>query len=252
MTVGLIDVFSGHLDEARRRFEAVARGAEERKDTRLAGSLFALSSVLFRMGRTDEAEARLEQLLASLEGAYDIPYRIRCHGLLASIRALKDDLDGAIALADLASTATAAAPVMPGLGAAYEGAAEAYLARLARALESKPDDITEARRALRRITSKLLFISVIFPIIWPTYHRIQGRWSRLEGARARAKRSWERGLAAAVQLDIPYDQALAHIDIASAERPGATARLRHLDLAEVLCAEMGLRPALATIDALRA
>jgi tetratricopeptide (TPR) repeat protein len=253
MAFGMIELLSGRLHESKRHFESLARGAAERTDTqRLAASLIGAACVLLRMGKIDEAEGRLEQARAALEYSDNIPYRIRCLGMLASVYVQKGDLDRAITFADLASSELVKAPVMIGLGVAYGAAAEAYLARLARALESGPGDIAEARRALGRITSKLRMVSVICPIAWPIYHRVQGRWSWLEGAHARAKRSWERGLAVAVELGLPYEQALAHIDLAGAEPPWAMARRRHADLAEALCVEMGLGTAFADIESLRA
>lgn len=95
-------------------------------------------------------------------------------------------------------------------------------------------------------------LSWLTPLAAPIFHRIQGRTRWLEGARAAAKRSWHRALAAAVKLDLPFEQAIARIDLARTEPPGSGAREQHLDLAEGLCAAMGCRSELAEIEALRA
>ena len=253
ITHALTEFSSGHLDESRRQFEAVVRRAAEHAHVQhLAMSLVFLACALLRLGELDAAEARLEEARVVLERRHDTFAKPACLGLLAVVHLRKGDVDGALALANLVSSELDKAPMMMGLGIAYRGVAEAYLARYARALQGRPGEIAEARSALRRIVRRIFVTSLIHSIERPIYYRMHGRMHWIEGAPARAKRSWERGLAAAVKLDLPYDQAHAHIDLASAEPPGSDARRRHLDIAEVLGTKMGSRFALAEIEALRA
>ena len=252
LILALTELASGRIHESRRRFQALTLGAAQRANGRhVTVGLTCLGSALLKLGEIDEAEARLEEARAGLERREDSQVKATCLGLLATVHARKGHIDKAVAVADIVCSEAEKAPALMGLGTAYGGAAEAYLARLERALKSRPAEIVEARRALRRILPKLLLATRIHPIEGPAYHCIQGRMRWIEGAPARAKRSWERGLAVTVKLNLPYEQAIARIDLARAEPPGSAARERHLDTAEALCVEMGCRSALTEIWALR-
>jgi tetratricopeptide (TPR) repeat protein len=248
----MTELLAGQFHESRRQYEALARAAAMRtKVQRFVMSLLGLSSALLRLGALDEAMVRLEQAREALEPGGSPALKLRCVGQMAGVHARRGEIDQAVACARVVTTAPSEGPMLLGLGATYGHAAEAYLASLARAPESGPAEIAEARAALRRITRRLRGTSLFVPIAGPIFLRIQGRVYRAEGALEKAKRSWDQGLAAAVKLDLPYDQALARLDLARAEPPGSGVRERHLDVAEALCAEMGCRSELAEIEALR-
>jgi hypothetical protein len=74
----------------------------------------------------------------------------------------------------------------------------------------------------------LLSLAVNIPIGWPSYHRLQGveRWQSGQPRLARAL--WLRSIKAAHDLAMPHEEALAHLALARAARPGSAERDRHL------------------------
>lgn len=74
---------------------------------------------------------------------------------------------------------------------------------------------------------------------------MQGEARRIDGKIGAARRSFEKSLRAARQLGMPYDEALARLDLAGLDTPGTPAREQHLQSASQRLEELGCRFELA-------
>ena len=70
---------------------------------------------------------------------------------------------------------------------------------------------------------------------------MQGEARRLDGKLRAARRSFEKSLSAARKLGMPYDEALARLDLAALDAPGVAAREQHLRSAADLLEQLGCR-----------
>jgi hypothetical protein len=95
------------------------------------------------------------------------------------------------------------------------------------------------RRALRA-TRDLAFFARLFPIAAPAALRARARFDWSEGRSPHALRRWRRSAAAARRLAMPYDEALASLDLAQAADAEGE-RARHAERARRLFAELGCR-----------
>jgi hypothetical protein len=174
-----------------------------------------------------------------------------CRGALALIYTRMGAIDRGIAIADLMISELQKVPPTMGLGLAYACIAEAYVARLERALASRPAEVAAARRAVSQTLRRFWMVTRINTLCSVLYYRLAGRLRWIEGARTRAKRAWEHGLATAMKLDLPLGEALLRIDLARCEPPRSEARTRQLVRAEALLSDMQSTMALSDVEALR-
>jgi hypothetical protein len=133
---------------------------------------------------------------------------------------------------------------------AYGWVAEVYLALWASAPppEAGAEQSAERRaleRAARRACKAGLGLARVFPIAVPGAWLHQGRLEQLAGKHARAHRAWARSLEAAIALRMPFDEALARLEIALDLPPGDARRREHLRLAARRFADCGAADELA-------
>lgn len=84
----------------------------------------------------------------------------------------------------------------------------------------------------------------VFVIGDPALHRYQGWLAWQEGRPQRARRAWQQSIESAQGLAMPYDEALAHYEMARHLDPAEPARLAHLTQAITLFERLGALPAL--------
>ena len=130
--------------------------------------------------------------------------------------------------------------LLPGQGI-YAGVAEVYLARWERELLAhgpRARSTLSARRAARRAVFDLLMLALSVPIGWPCYQRIRGEAQRLDGKQRAAARAFQRALLSARQLGMPYDEALAHLDLARIAPAHSSTRAEHAARAEQMLKQL--------------
>jgi tetratricopeptide (TPR) repeat protein len=291
IVVGFYDIGVGKWDSAREQFETVRRVARRLGDRRrlddaignlaeleaLSGSFAAAAALAGELegnaiARNDEryrAEALAELALTSwqmgeveptlrslgaldtlMAGELELPdeIRIRVSGLAALVHADRADWPAARTVADKAMDLTAGQrPVSFGGFLGYVGPAEAYLA-LWEAGQAGADGPQRASDALGRLHG----YAGVFPIGRPRAALLDGRHDWLRGRRDAAMRSWERAVGLAEGLSMPYEQGLAHLEIARHLAPTDAARSDHLTAARDLFGGAGGLRDLARLDQIEA
>jgi class 3 adenylate cyclase/tetratricopeptide (TPR) repeat protein len=193
-------VLEGDLPRAMRLYEELLTGARHRNNH--LQELWAIrgkATEALRNGRAEDAVRLLEHAVVLLEDTTDHPTRIDMHGLLALARLARNDLTAAERSAREAAAliAKTSPPTVYPQYLGYAAVAETFLALL-----RVGGAVADVKRALRNLHT----YRRIFPIGRPQAWRHQGSYEELRGNRRKARRSWEKGLASATALGIPYEQ----------------------------------------------
>jgi tetratricopeptide (TPR) repeat protein len=188
----------------------------------LQSRLWSLSAVL----ACDLAQDRLDLgLVDELEGllgpAVHHADQLLVRGLVAKARARAGDdrtgLAHALAVAPLVDRFPPPSfHTMLGI----EGAAEVLIDRWAAA----PADRAKRRQARHAITGLRRFARFNHAAR-PRVALFDGQVHGIDGDLAKARRSWERARAIAIRLDMPYEAALADIELAASHPPGSAERI---------------------------
>jgi eukaryotic-like serine/threonine-protein kinase len=130
------------------------------------------------------------------------------------------------------------------------GEAFTLLAEVALALGERGHDPAVAAEACGRLRS----FSTGCPVVTARALRAGGLQLWLAGRRPKAVRAWRRSLDSARRLDLPYDEAMAHLELgrhlrAPETTPGGWGRDEHLARARELFTALGTGPALARASA---
>jgi hypothetical protein len=245
--MAVADSYRGRYRQTVDGFAEVAASARGRHD-----------QLSLHWGLAGQAEAllRLEldagPVLALLEEARalfpDLPAseRLRVHAGLALVhlRAGRDAEAGAALRTGLRE---AAAARMLGM---WLGEALTLLAEVALALRERGHDPAVADDACDRLRS----FAAGCPVSAARALRAGGVQLWLAGRRPRAVRAWRHSLDTARRLDLPYDEAMAHLELgchlrATETTPGGWGRDEHLARARELLSALGTGPALARVSA---
>ena len=167
--------------------------------------------------------------------------RIKTEGAAALVALAAGDHQGAVAAADTALRVTAVQrPTYYAAIWGYVGPAEAYVAQWE--IEVAANGVTATTRrgadvALKRLKS----FAGVFPIGRPRLHVLMGRRHWLLGHRNDAFASWRRAVDLAQQLSMPFELALAELELG---RHGNAADDRdvHLQRALELFVALGAAP----------
>jgi hypothetical protein len=133
----------------------------------------------------------------------------------------------------------------------YEGAARVYLAlwERERVPGQKPPPVAEeARRACVRLSS----FAVRFPLAGAVALRCTGRMHWLAGHQWRARSAWKRSARLARDMGMPYDEAMAWLELARASAPGSPEREDSARQAVEGFSRLGCAALLHEAEALRA
>jgi tetratricopeptide (TPR) repeat protein len=220
--LGMTFSLQGRFEESAALYGHVYQSAQRRGDPQLqAWSLNGQARNLLPLNRLDEALALLlqaEQLLAKEVGPLS---RINVYGTLALAHLRQGNVDSARHAADTAAKLIATSPqtsyyVLQG----YAAVAEVYLSLWEKGLEdggwrmedaapngSSTSDVEPgvlAQRACRALNR----FGRVFPIGQPRARLYQGQFEWLSGRPAKARALWQKGLTAAQQQHMPYEQTL--------------------------------------------
>jgi serine/threonine protein kinase/tetratricopeptide (TPR) repeat protein len=227
------EFYTGRFDESRRMFDHIETTARARgNEQHIAWGLYASARALIPLGRTDEARAKLEEAHALLEEQIDAPSRIICPGLLAWVHMARGRHERAATFADLAASRIRKnLPTVFATVAGYVSVADVYLAQWSRAVR-EGGDVGAARRRAREAMLALWSLALNIPIGRPSYHRMRGRALVLRGRERAARQAFARGIDEATRLAMPYEEALARLELGAASVRGSRAREAELARAE--------------------
>jgi predicted ATPase/DNA-binding SARP family transcriptional activator len=241
------DCYRGGYRRAVDGFREAAASARGRHDQlSLHWGLAGEAEALLRLER-DPGPA-LELLEEGRTLFPDVPAaeRARVHAGLALVhlRAGRDAEAGAAVRAGLRETAGAGTLGM------WLGEALTLLAEVALALRERGHDPAVAAGACDRLRS----FTAGCPVTAARAQRAGGLQLWLAGRRPRALRAWRRSLDTARRLDLPYDEAMAHLELgrhlrASETTPGGWGRDEHLARSRELFGALGTEPALQRASA---
>ncbi|MCC6168632.1 MAG: hypothetical protein IT329_15530 [Caldilineaceae bacterium] len=238
--LGIAAGMAGNTPEALRRLRTAADLAHYRGDAVVVWwSLFAQAELLLRLGRTEDAWARLEQARQHpAERAMPAEQFRLCAGeafvylYRADFAMASQSLERALDWMDQIRMR------VPYSMLGYVVAADVGLALAERAAR---DDL--ARRPYRHLEHFARFYPAARPALW----QMRGRGARQE---TRALACFQRSLAEATALGMPYEEGQAHVLLAAAlGRQGKTRQAAgHIATAQILFARVGARAHLALRD----
>ena len=241
--LGIANGYRGRYRQAVDDFAEVAASARGRHDrVSLHWGLIGQAEALLRL-ELDTGTA-LELLEEGRTLFADVPAaeRLRVHAGLALVhlRAGRDAEAGTAVRAGLREAAVA------GMVRMWLGEAFTLLAEVALDLRERGHDPAVAAGACDRLRS----FTAGCPVSAARALRTGGLQLWLAGRRPKAVRAWRRSLDSARRLDLPYDEALAHLELgrhlrAPETTPGGWGRDEHLARARELFTALGTGPALA-------
>ncbi len=240
------DYFTGRFTESKDAFFSILRSARA-GDSRqhVAWGLYGAARAMIPLGEIDEAIALLREARAELEREDDLPSKIICLGLLATAHLARGDHDAALEAARATSAHVRENRLMAyAIVSGYAGAADVYLARWERG------GTLAAQRDAERAVRDLKTIALVLPIAAPYAQRYEGTLAFTRGDRTTARASWDRALASAQRLTMPFDEALAHADLAKLAERGSLTRRVHLTRARTLFSMMRCARHEAEIEAI--
>jgi tetratricopeptide (TPR) repeat protein len=173
-------------------------------------------TALLRHGDPGEAINRLrnaERLLHAGVGGANVGW---LYGVMAETYRRLEDPDRARAAA--ASAGESLYSERPGVVFAldgYTGAAEAQFALWAK---GRSRTAPAAKAAAERAVKKLIGYSKVFPIGKPAALRYSGRLKEQLGNESGARSDWNKALQEAVRLEMPFEEALTHLNLGRIDR----------------------------------
>ncbi len=199
----------------------------------IAGESVLQAGIELRLGNAGRALALCRDAQPMIDLAAMSHGIIRCYGVLALAELRGGDLHRARAAADrtlrtLEATRPVAYWTFDGLAAVAEAALGLWEASGSVADEERSRLACKAARAYAKV----------FPIGAPFASLWEGLFAQLEGAPGRARQSWERCLAEAERLRMPYEHARALFEIGRHLPAGDAQRRGHLARAEAIFAEL--------------
>jgi class 3 adenylate cyclase/tetratricopeptide (TPR) repeat protein len=234
---GLLALYRGQFQAAGAAFAKLfERGARNENMQHQVWACIGWAECELRAGRTGEAARLLETALRLLTEHPDRAEQVRAYGLLAVVRLHRGEQTAARAAASSAARLIAQfkRPTSFYLLEGYAGVAEVYLDQWEAGDRTRP-----TRRAASQACSALRTFARVFPIGEPRARLWSGRLHHLSGRPERAQRAWRASLSAAQRLGMPFEAALAHIELG---RPadGQPQRQWHLEQAQMLLHELGV------------
>ena len=215
------DFFTGKLRSSKARLLAVTAHARRSGNPQhLAWGLYGAARAMVPLGEVREAAVLLEEAALVLGPQVEVPSKVICHALLAIVRLRSGHRAGALeaaraALARMSENRLVAYAIV----AACADVVEVFTALGASSTGIDPG----ARAAARELTA----MAVALPLAAPYRASVAGRLAAAAGDEARAARAFDRAIASAARLGLPYERARAHLALAGLSRLGAADRVAH-------------------------
>jgi tetratricopeptide (TPR) repeat protein len=232
-------LFNGEFASAGQLADTLRESVKHLHDPRYR--VFALAGETYchlHAGKFDEALGLLKEaqhILATHTEIGDQDQKIEICGLLTVAHLRREEFDQALELAQQATALTGkSSPSAFHTFSGYAGPAEVYLS-LWEAQYAVPDLANLTAKACKILSC----FARIFPIGKPRFWLSQGRYYWLSGKPVQARKAWQKGLALAMQLAMPYEQALAHYEIGRHLEENDPDRQQHLGQAEEILTQCG-------------
>ncbi|MFN8411376.1 MAG: adenylate/guanylate cyclase domain-containing protein [Anaerolineales bacterium] len=185
---------------------AYQTGVREENPQHQVWGLNGKAGILLYQGEKNHAQEAitlLKQSIPLLEGSTDHTEDIRAYGMLGIAYLRLEQIDLARQSADkgmhfISTTSPTAHDALEG----YAGVTETYL----QLLESNPDN-KELSKLTEKALKSLLKCGQLFPIVMPRYWCYKGWYAILAGKRSNAEIYWQKGLEAAKNLEMEYEEA---------------------------------------------
>lgn len=238
--------FSGRFGEARSRYQQVLESARARGNVQHeAWGLYLLGRSDLALGEVELATTELEHAWRLLDTVADRFSTVMCGGLLAQAYLAKRDLEAAAQLAhtldrQLAGPVIPLAPCVHG----YIGVAEVYLA-----LGAHRRIDAAIRRAAQTAARRLTRFARAFPMAEPAALRVSAKCAQVDDLTALAVRRLRASVTSARDLAMPYDEAMAHAELAAIE-PDPDSAARHREQARELYSRLTARRELEQLAAI--
>jgi serine/threonine protein kinase/tetratricopeptide (TPR) repeat protein len=255
----LAQVLLGHTDYFTGRFEATLRlYAEVRESARARGHLqheawgaYTLARSLIALGRMDEAVELLREARAMLPMEQDRLSDIILGGLLAQVHLHRGELEAAREHAEVVQAlARRVPPMLFSELHGYEGAALAWLGLWEHERRTAPGRPVSVAEPAREACARLSDFALRFPVAQPASLRCSGMLAWFQDKPRQARSAWRKALKVARELDMPYEEALAHLALARASAPGSPERAAHEQEARALFTRMGCEGRVREVEAL--
>jgi class 3 adenylate cyclase/tetratricopeptide (TPR) repeat protein len=248
-----LDYLQGHFDRALDQFgELWCVARKNGHDQAQVWGRHGRSMALLRMGRFEEAASLLEESPAIDADFVAAADKILGLGLLAVAR-LRLGMRPAArkaaqeALRQIEPTRPMASFNLEG----YSGAVEVFLALWDASRHESSGRSRDLEQLAHRACRALRTFARVFPIAGPRVRLWRGLILRLSGHSSRADAVWSEGLERAGSLDMPYEQALLHLEIGRHAEVGGAARPVHLGCAGEILTRLGAADELARLVAIK-
>jgi len=236
---GLVHYYSGPVPDSLPHFDELMRMTRERSNHEQQGYGMILSvPPLMSQGRLDDADALLEDGYRLLD-RFDYFSRVAFFATRAGLRLRQRRLEEAVSDAVEAMRLFAAKPLMMFLyGAPFAMVAEVLLAADATGEDVGAHSRSAISEQLANALGKFGQGAFLFNFFRPRSLMSRGtaQWQR--GRSARGRRSWDKALATAERLDMPWDQARVHLEIARHLPADNPERKSHMEKAQALLGPM--------------
>jgi tetratricopeptide (TPR) repeat protein len=198
---------------------------------------------LLPQGRLDAAVAQLQEAASLLQGHGSRADEILAHGMLALAYLRRQDQERARMAAHQAANLIAQSqPVAVSILEGYAGVAEVCLSLWAAGDHSAIGPARQACAAFRRYARAI-------PIARPRAWLFQGLAAHLTGRRRRAATAWQKSLALAERMVLPYEQGRTLYEIGRHTQAGLPAQQAPLTRAAKIFEDIGATYELAQIQA---
>jgi tetratricopeptide (TPR) repeat protein len=239
--LGALALFSGQFDRA---FAAHREGhrlslASGTSQTEVWGLLGQADS-LSRLGRYDDAVLLYEEAADKIDEEAMRSEAVWRLGMLALTRLRMGEDEAAYELADRAlSHLLATSPVIYYMQHGVAATADVFLSLL-EAGATRPAAVNKALRLrARQACASMRAYGRRFPLCRPHQWIGEGRRAWLQGHRRRAMRYWRRAITLGERLRMPYERALAHLEIGRHLPLEANDRRHHLHQAAEIFERLG-------------
>jgi class 3 adenylate cyclase len=213
--------------------EALATNHLQHQAMALAGQAW----LLFKTGETDRVITLAESTLPMFAQSTGlrIPEAVT-YGMLASIYVRQGRFNQARQAATTANALLANVPLpVYTHGVTYGHLAEVYLALWE---QDQNTTISEFKALAQQACRSLHKLMRLYPAGQPSTWRWQGLYDWLDAKPGRARRAWQKSLAAAQKLAMPYDEALAYYEIG--RHATADEQTSHLARANEIFGQLGI------------
>lgn len=223
--------FRANFGECLTRANALEAAARERSDARFIA--LALQGRAYCQVYTGDLDSAMKSLadLRALVGKGDevavLALKIELLGLESIAYLRRGDIKAAVSAADRAFALTEkATPSFYAAISGYTGPAQVYL-ELWERNAATPELPDRAKRAVEVLGK----YARVFPIGTPRFELYSGWHARLTNQPIRAQKHWAQSIAAAVKLEMSYEQGLAHYELARHGTASDVERQQHRDAA---------------------